>query len=499
MPTIESRKPRRVMVRDIGPVANLEFPVPEEGGVVVLRGRNGLGKTRTLESINALVTGNGKVAHRDGAPNGEVEAFGATLKVARSARRAGHLDVVSLEGRFSVLDLVDPKLKSEEAADAKRMKALVQLKGAEAKSERFHKLLGGREAFDAYVKPIDVDTNDLVTMAARIKRRLEDEARDLEAEAEKEVARATVSREATAGIDLDAPDDQKKLQEDLTYFITEEAKLKQQAKSALDAQYAAEEAAKQLQLAEANYSGPSVDTAQAQVETARTLLAAAQHEVDEFERKLFASRRALETQQAALRACEQTLESATLHHETLGRWRATIGAARVESPSDEQLAEARADVETAQAAVEMGTRIRDAKKHMHQASVHAGEAARLRTEADRLREAGRATDDVLSEVVQGLGCPLKVRGGRLVIATDRSSEELFSDLSRGEQWKAALDIAIDAVGPQGVIVVDQEGWEGIDPENRKLIAEHLQGTGVVMITAECDEGELRAETVTVAA
>jgi energy-coupling factor transporter ATP-binding protein EcfA2 len=486
---------KQVTVRDIGPVSELTFPVPPDGGVVVLKGRNGLGKTRTLEAINTLTTGRGNVQQRDGAPNGQVDGFGATLKVARRQTRAGELEVTSLEGRFSVLDLVDPKLKAQDAADAKRIKALVQLQGATADPSLFYKLAGGREVFDQYVTPHTLDTDDLVTMAARIKADFEKQARAIEAEAEKTNIKAAAAREQTAGIDLDAPDDQLKLQEDLKLAIAEEARLKQLARSALDAQYNAEEAARQLHTAEANYSGPGVAVAQAQVETARDEAARAQHEVNELERQLITARRTLEIKQVAVRACEQTLQAAEHHEETIGRWRATIGASRIDSPTDEQLNEARTDVEAAQAAVELGARVRDAKRQMNQSSIYAGEAARLRTQADRLRMAAQGTDEVLSEVVQSLGCPLKVKGGRLVTPTERSPEELFSDLSRGEQWKLALDIAIDAVGKHGVIVVDQEGWEGIDPENRKLIAEHLKGTGVVMITAECDEGELRAETI----
>jgi hypothetical protein len=70
---------------------------------------------------------------------------------------------------------------------------------------------------------------------------------------------------------------------------------------------------------------------------------------------------------------------------------------------------------------------------------------------------------------------------------------LFADLSRGEQWTIAIRIAINAVGRGGLLVIDQEGWEGIDPIHKQLIANELRGSGVVLITAHNDVGELRAE------
>ena len=41
---------------DVGPVKSLKLEVPEDGGVVVLRARNGRGKTKTLEAIESAIT-----------------------------------------------------------------------------------------------------------------------------------------------------------------------------------------------------------------------------------------------------------------------------------------------------------------------------------------------------------------------------------------------------------------------------------------------------------
>src|SRR3954463_12804904 len=90
---------------DIGPIERFAFKPTH--GMNVLKAKNGAGKTCALEAISALTSGRrGKVSHRDGAVRGEVDAFGAVLKVASKQSRGGELEVVSLEGRFHIGTLV---------------------------------------------------------------------------------------------------------------------------------------------------------------------------------------------------------------------------------------------------------------------------------------------------------------------------------------------------------------------------------------------------------
>jgi hypothetical protein len=102
----------------------------------------------------------------------------------------------------------------------------------------------------------------------------------------------------------------------------------------------------------------------------------------------------------------------------------------------------------------------------------------------QLREAAKGTDEVLSEVVAKTGSPLRVEAGRLVLATSRGKKTLFAELSDGERWKLALDIAIDAVGNRGYLMIPQWAWGELQPANRRAIAEHLRKRGAVAYTAE---------------
>ena len=114
-----------VEIENVGPVEHLSLPIPVGGGIVVLKGRNGRGKTKAREAVDKLTSGRGAVSVRDGALRGQVSGFGATLKVARSATRSGVLEVESLDGKLSVADLVSPPVKEAAAADARRVKTLV--------------------------------------------------------------------------------------------------------------------------------------------------------------------------------------------------------------------------------------------------------------------------------------------------------------------------------------------------------------------------------------
>ena len=88
-------------------------------------------------AIHAAVTGKGKVPIRDGEKAALVEAFGVNLRIGARVTRGGESAAVGLEGKFDVSDIVDPGIANAESADAKRIKALVQLTGVEADISAF--------------------------------------------------------------------------------------------------------------------------------------------------------------------------------------------------------------------------------------------------------------------------------------------------------------------------------------------------------------------------
>jgi hypothetical protein len=105
--------------------------------------------------------------------------------------------------------------------------------------------------------------------------------------------------------------------------------------------------------------------------------------------------------------------------------------------------------------------------------------------------------------------PLSVENERLMVtepaqglsSCDRQNgtKKLFDELSLGARRKIAVDIAIDAIGPTGLIPLNQESWEGWDYVARQEINAHLKSRQVNMVTCEADRsddgagGKVRAE------
>jgi energy-coupling factor transporter ATP-binding protein EcfA2 len=477
-----------VELTNIGRVESLKLPVPETGGVVVLTGPQGSGKSTALEATEALlVKGRGNVQARDGAANGTVSGFGVTLKVGRTSRRSGELEVACLEGRFDVSDLVEPGLKDPIAADVRRVKALVQLAGAEADPTLFAELLAEDQASADTFK-----SGDLVEMAARVKRDLEKAAREVEGKAERAESSARAARE-NAG-DLDGPDDATELQTALETAVREETRLRTEYeayKSQLDK---AGEAERQLEESEARYKGPTVEAARGAVEAMTTVATAARQHVEDLRAQLQKAESEAIDLENKVNSATLELKAAEQHESTMAAWRASIDAVEsVVMPSTEPIEVAAASVKAAREAVEIGALIRQAKAQRDEAAKLAKQARELRTEAESLRSRANRTDDVLSDVVAKLGCPLKVYQGRLVIETDRGPHTPYAELSMGEKYKPALDIAINAVGKRGVIVLKQEAWEGLDVWTRRGIVEQLDGSGVVLVTAEASRDESETE------
>lgn len=259
----------QITLTNVGPIEHISIPFPSAGKIVVLRGRNGAGKSTALEHVENAISGNGKGNVRDGAASGSVEACGITLKLGRSTRRSGELAVEALEGKFNISDLIDPGFIDAKAADARRIKAFAQIQKVLPSADLFYDLAGGRERLEKVCRPASLQSDDLVQMAERIKADLQDAAKREEDQAVHAEGRATGAKAAANGVDLTAECDAAKLAADLNAAIREEARLKADAEAAAKSQRATQLARDQLADAEAEYSGPSLADAIAAEEKAK--------------------------------------------------------------------------------------------------------------------------------------------------------------------------------------------------------------------------------------
>lgn len=498
-------------IRDVGPIVNQSIPVPEGGGVMVLKGRNGSGKTTALNAVESLVAGKNLVAPRDGCVRGEVDGCGATLRLGRKASRSGELEVISLEGKLSPADLVDPGLKSDEAADAVRIKSLLQLVGAKPDLAPYYALVGGQTEFDEAI-PDDLSMiGDAVALSAKIKRGFEAAARRCESVAENEAGKSAAYKKAGDGLDLSIETDVEVLQSRLEGAVAEQSRLITEAA-------AAEKAAKQAAEARETLASSDVvafaDFAK-EIAELETELANTDALVETFEKELS---EAQQREKDARRNCEESKKNwqsidarLTKAREQSMKQQAAIQSAdntrktcedliaaaeSMTAPTIEDVESAAAVVRLTRQALEHAAIVRKAQEQIAKGVEHEKRAKDFVKHATKLRDAATATDTVLSDIVSRCGTPLCVRGDRLWLETKRGMTR-FCELSHGERWRVAIDVALQAF-PQDsehmpILTVPQESWESLDPTNRKVIAEHAITRGVLVLTAECSDGPLSVE------
>ncbi len=171
-----------ISLQNVGAISQAVIPLSETGGVTVFRGRNGCGKSTGLETISTLASGRSKLPPlRDGEKLGLVSGFCSKIDLRLSGSRRGgnkpELVVDSIEGKFSISDLVNPNIKDPKAADNARLKALITLIGVDATPDLFATLFPTKEEFDTNVSKSSVDTTDPILMAERVKRDIEEKAR----------------------------------------------------------------------------------------------------------------------------------------------------------------------------------------------------------------------------------------------------------------------------------------------------------------------------------
>ena len=468
-----------IKISNIGPIANAAIQIPEDGGVVVLRGRNGSGKSIALEAVNAAVSGKGKPPLKDLAKQGSIQAAGVNLTVGRTVRRAGELEVSTLEGRLSVADLVDPGIADPIRADATRIKALVGLSGATIDPGDLHgfpeNLLDG------------IDLDEPVAAMAELRKRLNIGASEYEKMATKDEAAAKALLDSISG-EIGPIIEPDKAQERVTMALRAVDALARQEELAIEADKRNKSARGRLAMI------PVVDVDSAQRDAARLEDVTAEKKAlalklkADYEAALADYKTSVvdrDAAAAAYAASDQAKLRAELERQ--------ISESEIAKPTHEEISAANAELVAAKELQAYSAKQQAMAQQKDKANDLSASAQEHAQEAIELRRKAKQTDEVLSEIVSTLaGCPLTVIEGRLSTQTKRGPT-FYADLSMGERWRIALEIAIAAVGEGGLLVIPQEAWEGLDPQNRDAIAKQAKASRVVILTAECSDSELSAE------
>jgi len=468
---------KSVTVINYGPIIHHQAVL--RPGVNIARGANAVGKSTFVACVSALATGGTLPANvTDGADRAQVEGIGRVIKIKAKATAIGTPDAPAIDGG-SVAKLVDPGLKSQDAANAARIKELARLRNVKLSTEEIVGVIG-RDTVDPVTLSAVVGMPDPVEAVAALKRTIEEQARDHERRADKLAAECD-SLFRMAQFDGDP--------------ISETAARKKM-ETALAAKAAIEERSRL-----ARESGAKVAAARAALDGLgdiegshlEHLLADQESIAREAEAAMEAARQKLEFAHAKATELRRRIAERDRRIKEKSDLSAVLESAAVAPPTEEERAGAEKAVEDAGAAVKAAAAFQMAEQSKEQAQELAKVLAKAREAGNSLRRASKSLDGVLTAAIGGGS--LEVRDGLLWWrGDDRRKAEPFHRLSDGFRWRIALEeVSRIHAGAHAILAVEQPAWEGLDQSNRRLVHELAEKCNVYLITAEADDGPLRVE------
>lgn len=462
-----------VAIKDVGPIKTLKIVAPP-GSVTVLRGPNGSGKTTALTALSK-VSGSKKTAglsKRDGALKGSIEGAGVTMKVTASGagKASGELEFSPIDEDLTIADIVNPGVKDPVAADRKRIEATCSILGLVPKLSQFS------EAFEGCSLTIDEvatlkarEADSVVVMARQLKADCDASARSVEADITELQDGVAAKVAQVEGIDFDAESDADVL----------DAAVEAAARTYGSMQNAATIATKSREsLAGAgDYVEPA--TLGKQIVELIDLFDKLDKEVDQLQLSLEAKIKDRDDCSANLKELRSQMDSAKL--------RSQLEQQVKDGPTDEALEQARTAVDQAKLARDNGVLIRRGLEAMADVEKAHAEVERLTSVGLAIREAGKKALGALAGMLAGTGMAVD-ESGRLVVEHRLRGETYYSELSDGERWELAIQIAVESFARRkmtnGLLVIPQEAWEGLDETGRRVIVDAVHGTTLRIVTAE---------------
>jgi DNA repair exonuclease SbcCD ATPase subunit len=497
---------KKVTIEGRGAIDKLEL-ICQPGKITVIEGRNGAGKSTAIDEVTSLATGKKPDATtKDGCTRGMVDGFGVTLKVGKSTRRTGELELQSFDEKFGLWDIIDPPIKDPRAADARRIKAYLYMTKAEPDANRFRELLPPEE-FDSVVQSESMERNDITAIAGAIKRDVERKARDYENQAEGLNDRARRVRESAEGVDVEQEHDETVLQNHLEDALIARNSLDSQKRQSVA--FADSKRKVELALKGLAASGPSVAelkselaVVQSDLETKQAEYSDACSKIDELKRQLEQAER---ERAAAAKEClavtkEETrllkqLDDCKQHATDMQKLQdelTEMESKSVTEPATEMFEQADQDLAAARKANEQGVLIRKAIQAIEESDRLKEQAKEREKQADKMRNAAAGVDDILTSILLEQTDKFRVRDGVLMAEhPKRGWIDFHSGFSRGEKSKVAVT-ALKPVLEKAILTIPQEIWEGLDPDAKNELAGLVEETGATVITAQASRGELRS-------
>jgi len=499
--SIANQPLKSITISNVGPIEHLSIPVPEDGGVVVLHGSSGAGKTHAIQSVAALSDANARKLLRvqDGFPSGKIDGLGVTVRLGRSNTSKGELECHSLDSGVDPSLLVDPGIKDPVAADSKRLATLVRLAGVQISAERWSQLAG------VYADDIalpDLVSDDPVKTADRIRLRLHDIARAKETIATSKATEGAALLNSIADIDLTVLVDG---MAELEKASAELEELKAKRKLFVDSR--ASRAIVEDDLANAMDHNIDIGAIKHESEFYRSemtksfesevlvqsRIASLRGQIEILEDEASGFHTAGEIAKAKYESATQRLGDAQWHLEKIAKLKAEVEIALPAEVTSEAIDEATENKNRALAIVQQSQVVARARETQARANSLIREGNELNAVAEVVRNAARSTDSVLEESLFEAGFnQVKVHDGRLCVESDRGLEPV-SELSTGERWRLALDLAAKGLKKGAILTVQQEGWQSLDHDLRNEVATMAKERGLLIVTALVDGGQLRTE------
>ncbi len=494
--SITEKSPKSIELDNVGPIEHLTIPIPDGGGVVVLRGQNGSGKSHALAGVESLYNGTTRKTLRnsDGVPSGKIDGLGVTVRLGRSNTARGELVCESLGGH-DPSKLVDPGLKDPMAADRRRLETLIRLAGIKVTGKEWAELIG--ESADLIAIEALVD-DDPVESADRIRRRLHESALAKERIAASKSTESATLDKSIADVDLTAPHNQVVLDANLDEATTALARAEAKRDEDATANERYLQAVRQVRETQA---------AEIDLQSAIESVGAVNKKLAEWESDLKSAKVELENAKERHNRCiaegnrlnalkesaADRLRFAKKQADSLLEWQKIVESGHRTPITEKELTELQLAKASARQALQVGDTVRRAIATRQRSAVLANESDQIGKQAEHLRTLARSTDSVLEQALINAGFDLiKVHDGRLCVETDRGREP-FSELSHGERWRIALDLVARFLPAGSVLPVCQEAWESLDPDNRAYVCQLAKERKIIIFTAEATSGDLRAE------
>ncbi len=498
------RKPRdSFLVRRVkGNVGVTEIPW-RPGELWLLLGRNGCGKSFTIEGLLSLIDKSLRtnLGPSDNEDCGEVFAPGTfRVRLGLKSTASGVMECEILEDDINLAKLVDPGYTDQEVNDKHRLRGLAKLANATRTAEQWREAFGvgpDIELPDGLIEDDPVSTGEAFRgVFHESRRKSEAEAQRLEGEIATLVEQNVDTKpQAYTAEQIDDRRDARRQAE----LSAQQAEQKVKNADAAEVQRGKD----RERLARTKKTLP--DIGQLRRDESAEKLAAANmvSRVNRLREHIAELQLKLEQDEPLLAAKEQARDQAKKAREQAEGTKAEIDELErgletpIERPSTEEIETLSLAAVAADEAVTEAVDAQAAYGRVAQIAEKQTSMKAANDKAEQRAEWASQVDPTIEQAVADAGLKdVKTKDGRLCVATDRSDCEPFGELSKGERTSFLLHRIGDCRGEGVVVVIPQELIEGLDPDAMLDALAVIRERKLAAIGAMATRGELRCEEFT---